>query len=601
MSTTDVVRLGEYRGRREKRLRQSLALYRADPERARLVGLLWEALELTGGDRAATLWVDEYGPGLVHVHCLLDLASDEPRRTFSLQVLREAWEDGVPGLLDRPDVSREDRILPGRPRSLAAVALGSDGVRAWFMVVDSRTPRPPLAGDVADGFMFLAGECTAHLLHRDIDTAAGRSPDSDDFERLRKERFSGWPVLRDVEGAQEGGQTSRRITSRFLVTRILRGLLDDDLAVDRDSLRHQIRGVRDELDELPETDGETRAWHRILDALEEDDLGALLGGVLELGERVEWQGHVFGARELHRIAFDLSVALGDVAGAADAARRLGRVCRRMTDWSGAEEWYESGREIARSGELRRAEALIVDGLGNLRRERGNFPAARELYEEALEMGRELADARVLGSAHQSLMIVEKHAGRTDDAIRHGWASVQAHASEQRKVAALADLGDIFIRSGALDAAEDAFTVVAARTDKLDFRVMALDALAHVAALRGDGETFRARNERTAREPWADVSPGVRAQVLLFRGRSHLALDEVEEARAVLRSAKALAEEHEINKVLFDAEDLLDELERGEAEADADARELPEPAAETIAEVGEPLARMARTPVGTGIL
>ncbi len=600
MSTSDVVRLDEYRGRRQERLERGLALYGADPERARLAALLWQTIELTGGDRAAAVWVDEYGPGLVHVHCVLDLASDEPRRSFSLEILRRAWEDGVPGLLDLPEPGAGEQILPGGSRSLAAVALGSDGVRAWFLVVDSRTPRPPLSGEVSDTFMFLAGECSSCLLHRDLEVPSGEPREGaggEDFERLRQERFTGWPVLRDVEGKTEDGETSRRITARFLVTRLLRGVLDDDLTVDPDSLQHQIEGVRRELDDAPVGGDEPRAWVRVLDALEAGDLRELTGAVLELGDRVEWQGHLFGARELHRIAFDLAVARGDVESAADAARVLGRACRKMADWSAAGEWYESGREIARSGGLRRAEALIVDGLGNLRRERGNLPAARELYEEALAIGRSLDDRRVLGSAHQNLLIVEKHEGRTDEAIRHGWAAVQAYDTDERMLGALTDLGDVFIRCGALDAAEDAFSVVARRTGKLDVRVLGLDALSHIAALRNDGDAFRKRVERVEREPWSDVSVGMRAQVLLFRGRSHRALGQVDEAVATLEAALALAEEHEVNKVLFEAEGLLRELREGRSEESSwtETDDLPPAKPETIVEVGEPLARMARAP------
>ncbi|MBW3535195.1 MAG: hypothetical protein KY453_08280 [Gemmatimonadetes bacterium] len=73
MSTSSVLRLDEYRGRRDQRLRLARALHGAHDGRRRLLGLLETAVGVLDADRAAVLWVDEYGAGLVHVHLVLDL------------------------------------------------------------------------------------------------------------------------------------------------------------------------------------------------------------------------------------------------------------------------------------------------------------------------------------------------------------------------------------------------------------------------------------------------------------------------------------------------------------------------------------------------
>ncbi|NIP60553.1 MAG: hypothetical protein GWM92_19420, partial [Gemmatimonadetes bacterium] len=206
----NILRLDEYRGRRVQRFRRTTALYQADPERAKLVRCLGDVCDLLGADRAAILWVDEYGAGLVHVHTLLDLGSDEPRRGFSITPLRKAWEEGVPGLLDFPDMGKAGGvILPEGPRSFCTVALGSDGARSWFLVADSITPRPSLARGRAESLMFLAGECASILLHLDMEDDV---PDAEagSFDRVRRERFSGWPVLQDVDRAAENEALDRR-------------------------------------------------------------------------------------------------------------------------------------------------------------------------------------------------------------------------------------------------------------------------------------------------------------------------------------------------------------------------------------------------------
>src|SRR5688500_8778683 len=135
MPTSTVLRLDELRVRREQRLQRALALHRTDAERHRVIEHLAGVTALLGCDRAAAVWVDEYGPGQVHVHAMVDLLSDLPRRRFPAEPLRLAWNDGVPGKLDLPDVARGAAIpLHDAGRSLCAVALGSDGARAWFLV-----------------------------------------------------------------------------------------------------------------------------------------------------------------------------------------------------------------------------------------------------------------------------------------------------------------------------------------------------------------------------------------------------------------------------------------------------------------------------------
>jgi hypothetical protein len=163
MPVAKVLRLEDYRGRRAYRRRLADGLYRADSNRVAVFRHLSEVAELSDADRVATVWVDEYGPGLVHPHVVLDSLSDRPRRFFSAEPLRKAWALGVPGAVDEPA-----NPMSAIPTTLA-IALGSDGMRAWFLVAESGAGRPLLESMARDRIMFLAGECAAVLLHRDLD------------------------------------------------------------------------------------------------------------------------------------------------------------------------------------------------------------------------------------------------------------------------------------------------------------------------------------------------------------------------------------------------------------------------------------------------
>jgi tetratricopeptide (TPR) repeat protein len=542
-------------------MQRALALHRTDVERYRVIEHLADVMGLLGCDRAAAVWVDEYGPGHVHAHVVLDLLSDVPRRRFPAEPLRLAWNDGVPGKLDLPDVDRGTTIpLHESGRSLCAVALGSDGARAWFLVADGMAARVPLDRDTSGQLMFHAGECAAIVLHRDLARDATRWAQ-------QRERFAGWPVLRDIEGREFDDAASRRIGGRFLVARVLRALVDDDLAMEPVALAQQIEGVSRELSRIPLDEPERPLWDDLLRALEHADLAGVSHAAFALAKRVEEEGHVHGACELLTLAHRVAVAASVPSEAAESARLLGRLCRRRGEWDEAIRWYEGARAAARVGGERTIEAIAMDGLASVVRDKGNLPAARELLLEGLEVARESGDDFPLACVHHSLMTVEQRSGRLQQAVAHGWRAVNLHRQEESRYWVLVSLAGCLVKMGELDAAEDSYAVVAERVKLADWRFASLENLAHISALRGHRETFEARAWLADEADWrAAASVPVHAQILQYRAMSWEALDEHERARAWFVRARDYAQEHSVNQVLFQAEAAIDRLDQKDGAA-----------------------------------
>jgi hypothetical protein len=243
-----------------------------------------DAAAITGADRAAVVWVDEYNPGLVHPHIILDLRSDRPRRSFAPEPLRQAWELGVPGASDEPGSSTSQSSL--------AVALGSDGTRAWFLVADSAASRAVLDEEVRERIMFLAGECSAVVMHRDLDAIRAEPGDAESSGR----RFAGWPILKDMEGREADENASRKIGQRFTVVRLVRMLIDDDLMMSEDRVSEQVTAARREIEKRDFDDClEVGLWHRVLDAFEAIHFDELCASLTGLGAEVEADGHQHGA------------------------------------------------------------------------------------------------------------------------------------------------------------------------------------------------------------------------------------------------------------------------------------------------------------------
>ena len=555
MPTSNVLRLDEQRVRRAQRLRRALALHRTDSERLQVVEHLSGVTSLLGCDRAAIVWLDEYGPGLVHVHAVLDLVSDAPRRSFSVESLQLAWNDGVPGKLDLFDLGQPSTIpLHDAAGSLCAVALGSDGARAWFLVTDGLRARLPLDGQTSGHLMFLAGECAGVLLHRDL-RSHGREGD----------RFAGWPILRDIEGRENDEVASCRIGGRFLVSRAVRSAVDDDLAMDPATLSQQLEGVRRELANVAQHDQERPLWDEVLRSLEQGEWRALASATLALGKEVEDQGHRHGARELYSLSHEVAVAVVAMSEAVESARLLGRLHRRQGEWDEAIRWYEGARATVRGEGDCATEAIVIDGWASAVRDKGNLPGARKLLHEGLQVAEESGDDYPVASIHHTLMTIEQRAGRLPYAVAHGWRALNLHRQEQTRCKVLVSLAGCLVKMRELDAAEDSYAVVAAWVEQPEWRYAALEMLAHVSALRGHREVFDERVARADGTQWRTrASVPTHAQILQFRGMSWKALGDPVQARAWLDSAREYAQEHAVNQVLFEAEALLASLDNVEA-------------------------------------
>jgi len=584
MSTTSVLRIEDYRDRRSQRLRVAESLYSASTGRSALLGHLVSAASITGADRAAVVWVDEYGAGLVHPHVVLDLLADRPRRAFSADTLKRAWELGVPAALDEPSSPTAER-----PSSVS-VALGSDGTRAWFLVTESLAPRSLLDAGSRGRIMFLAGECSALVLHRDLDAMVGKG--SDDAENSQA-RFAGWPVLRDMEGRDDDEAGSARISKRFVVARLARMLVDDDLTLPADRIADQVRRARDEISSAdPHADRETHLWFALLDAFESMQMDEIASILVNLGEEAEAEGHHNGALELYGCAYAIAAAVGLPVAAIDAARLSGRVYRRRAEWDESRVWYGAARLIAAEVGLEDRLARTMAGLASIDRERGNLPAARNGLLDALPIAASSGDADTLGAIYHDLLSVEQDAGDLPAALEYGWLAVTSFVSADAKVRGLASLAGALVEAGEYQPAEDAWMVVAHQAKQNYYKVFGWDALAYLAALRQDGEAFDIRAARCDALGWESGQPAAKSQILYFRGLSCRELGRLDDAQRWLERAVEFSGEGGYGRVLFLAEDALGSLRE---EAAAPVRLLGTPP-----EVILGLREMRVELVGTGI-
>jgi tetratricopeptide (TPR) repeat protein len=545
MAVAKVLRLDEYRNRRDHRLGLARAFSRTCTTRAALFEHLQEVAGLTGADRVGVVWIDEFSPEIVHPDQVLDLLADNPRRRFSAEPLHRAWELGIPGTYDRP---REPEL--GSAATLA-ISLGSDGSRAWFLCAESMRSRPELDRFVRDRVLFLAGEVSSIVLHRDLDT---------DGERPGVPGFAAWRTLGDLEGHEEDTERARIVARRFIVVRLGAMYVDEALAVADERRAEQVERARRELlREDVSTPGERDLAEDVLAAYESADLVALGTALVALGEEAERQDHTFGALDAYECAYAMAAASCDTHLAVDAARKAGRVLRRRAEWQESERWYAVALAIADVIGDRSLAARSLSGLGLVKRERGNLPAARERFGEALVVAEQGADTETLASIYHDLMGLEHLAGDLHQALRHGWKAVNTYVSEVGRLRCLTNLAGVLRDTGDCAAAEDAYTVVAHSSDEVYYRIYAYDGLAYVAALRGDRGAFNHWSARCDELGWERGPLSAKAEILYYRGRSLELLGSGEAAREWLERAVAFADEHGFARTLFSAENALRSL------------------------------------------
>jgi tetratricopeptide (TPR) repeat protein len=546
MPVADVLRLQEYRDRRSSRLRLASALQRGDQRRHEVFEHLVEIADLAGADRAAAVWVDEHGSRLIHPYVVVDQLSGRPRRAFAFEPLAEAWQLGIPGARDRP--AEPAASIP----ATFAVALGSDGTRAWFVVADSVMPRPTVPVDVRDRLMFLAGECASIVLHRDLDAVVYS-------EGMSAARFAGWDVLADLEGREANESESRRIAQRFVVARLVRMHLDDDLAAPAERTSGQVRRARAEVGDL---DGipEAALWDRTLSALDDGRLEDLAKVLVELGDVVEAQAHTNGALEIYRCAFDIAAAIGVPRPALDAARLAGRLTRRRAEWAEAERWFRLTQDIADAAGLPDASARALVGLGGVKKELGNLPAARAQFHEALAKAEESRDGETIALVHHGLLGLEQAVGDFAASLHHGWIAIRSYVSDVGRTRCMASLGGALMVSGNLDAAEDAWSYVASASDEHYYLVYAQESLAYICALRGDRGGFLQRVAASDALSWDNGTSSATAEWFQSRAKSHRALGDLDLARGWFKRSLAIAEAHGYNRILFEVEEALRELD-----------------------------------------
>jgi tetratricopeptide (TPR) repeat protein len=239
------------------------------------------------------------------------------------------------------------------------------------------------------------------------------------------------------------------------------------------------------------------------------------------------------------------------------------------------------------------EAVVLDGMATVHKERGNLPRARQVLNEALPLALQSGDSYAIGSTYQDMAAVAGMSGFMEEAMEKGWLAVRHYEHEQDQLTALTSLAVIFQEAGEMDAAEIAYETLARRLGPGEYRLYALSGYAHIAGLKRDRAEFERRIRVLEASGLADGPSAFRAADWIGRAKAYRALGDAPAARRCYQAAIEIAAADKLGQQLIRAEDGLKALEREIANPGGTTLQRPTgpPAIQKMGAIWEELGRM----------
>ena len=292
-----------------------------------------------------------------------------------------------------------------------------------------------------------------------------------------------------------------------------------------------------------------------------------------LAARLLAYGHALDLDGCYALAADVFETLIALAGADlpdvayDAGMRLG-YCRRMLGQldAAAGAYTAAGTIAERLDEpAKRLRVRVADA--KMAITRGNLPAAAAILDETIAAAASPALNEVCAIALHDRAAVAFSAGQTEAAVHFAYDALGRTGDSLARDRVLSDLAAMFVQLGLRSAARDALLVLTATAQEQYTRWLAWINLLELAALDGSELVFEQHRRELAAAP---LPVDLATSYQLVAGQGCRRFGRLETARAALRTAVRLAEQHGLHQLSFEAEHelaLVERAARGEAPAD----------------------------------
>jgi tetratricopeptide (TPR) repeat protein len=328
----------------------------------------------------------------------------------------------------------------------------------------------------------------------------------------------------------------------------------------------------------------------IVDAIERAtvaDMGLIAPRLMAYGRSLDYDAKYTLAADVYGTVIAHVHPLEDTDVAIDANMRFGYCCRMVGNWEGAAAGYGRAGQIAASvGDIM---AVLHARIGDakLAISRGNLPAAEAILDDAIERADENQFLELKSKALHDRAAVAHHRGEFERSIRFAYEALQGVSSGRERDRLLADIALTFMELGVRSAARDALLILTATAEEQYSRWESTLNLLILASLDRCEPVF----EQYRRE-LSDVELPVtmQASYQLRVGQGYRIFGRLELASQYLQHAVDVASRHGLNRLLFEAEQALADLERGKEVAEASAVQV----REELRDIAEGISEMRET-------
>lgn len=246
------------------------------------------------------------------------------------------------------------------------------------------------------------------------------------------------------------------------------------------------------------------------------------------------------------------------------AYHIGRLLRRVGMYEMAQVWLQHAADKAAAERDWEHHALALSGLGNLKRERGNFRDAVDFHRLALQSARKHDVRRLEGDALYDLAVMYFERGELAKGMDDARGAMKAYGAGHSQLVRMAnDLAWIWMHlHGEAGLALMLFQTIEPRVQDPPFRAVLLANIARAAAELDDAQIYElAWLEAHAYMRRQDTEDG-HAAAFGQMALASLAFMQLERARQAASHSLEIARRRREGRVALMAEQILDALKDG---------------------------------------
>ena len=323
-----------------------------------------------------------------------------------------------------------------------------------------------------------------------------------------------------------------------------------------------LRAVREAIGDIDAGAPAKSILASIVDAMESARMvrpSLLAPRLLAYARALQFDGRFALAADVHRTIIAHSHPLEEADIVIAANMQLGDCLRPLTEWQDASAAY------TRAGCV----ATMVGDIANVLRariseakvwiDRGDFPRAQALLDDTIRESAENRLPQVRAQALHDRSVVAIRRGDYEAAITMAYEALEGLTAPTARDRVLSDIATAFYELGMRTAARDAYLILAATAREQYMRWLATINLMECATADGREPIFERYRRELAEE---QLPASLACHYYYYVGQGYRLFGRTDEARAALTHAIELAEQHQINEVLFRAEQSLESLRDG---------------------------------------